>query len=209
MNTISEEGLIQAFEGSGWQDPDILIRLVDHCLKTGGHDKRALVLDQMLERITSGEDRARVLLQIGIIMEQYEEFTLAAAYYRRGAELKPMNAEVFYYLHNNLGYSLNQLGRFADAEGHLKRAAAVDPEKYNAFKNLGVCYQGLGQLEQAVAMFVKATRTNIGDGRALAHLENLLAEHPELLERIPDLQNDLKNCRYFVEMARTAPKKAH
>jgi hypothetical protein len=51
--------------------------------------------------------------------------------------------------------------------------------------------------------------SNIGDGRALAHLENLLAEHPELLEHVPGLQDDLKNCRYYVEMARTAPKKAH
>ena len=85
-----------------------------------------------------------------------------------------------YYLHNNLGYSLNQLGRFEEGELYCRRAIGITSKPQNAHKNLGLALQGQGKYAEAAGCFVTATQANASDGRSVKHLEELIQQHPEL-----------------------------
>jgi tetratricopeptide (TPR) repeat protein len=102
---------------------------------------------------------------------------------------------VRYLLCNNLGYCLSQLGRFAEAERLCRAAIALDPERYNAHKNLGVALEGQGRHAEPAEGYVEATRKNPGDPRALRHLETMLARHPEVTHAVRDLPATLEACR--------------
>ena len=83
----------------------------------------------------------------------------------------------------------------------LEKAIEINPERANTFKNLGLSHQALGDFPNAAKQFVAATQANAADGRSLAHLDDLLVEHPELLVDDPDLEFQLEACRKAVEQA--------
>ena len=79
------------------------------------------------------------------------------------------------------------LGRHADAEVHTRAAIALDPERHNAHKNLGLALAGQGRFEEAARSLLEADRRCPPDTRARGHLTTLLAEHPEILAGDPSL----------------------
>jgi tetratricopeptide (TPR) repeat protein len=107
--------------------------------------------------------------------------------YARGLALQAAAVDVAYFLHNNRGYCLNILGRHADAEVHTRAAIAIDPERHNAHKNLGLALAGQGRFGEAARCFLEADRRCPPDIRARGHLTELLAENPELLAGDPSL----------------------
>jgi tetratricopeptide (TPR) repeat protein len=141
------------------------------------------------------EGRAVCCLRLGLEMEDLEDFAAAVRWYSKGVLLEPLNGHLRYFLNNNLGYSLNQLGQFAEAEGYCRSAIGIDGCRHNAYKNLGVSLTGQKLYAEASGYFVKAIRAFPLDRRGLLCLERLLAERPELLSRIPSLQDDLNECR--------------
>jgi hypothetical protein len=56
---------------------------------------------------------------------------------------------------------------------------------------------------EAAEFFIAATQADASDPRSLAHLENLIAAHPELEVDLPDLTDRLNACRKVVKIART------
>ena len=85
----------------------------------------------------------------------------------------------------------------------------IAPGMPNAYKNLGICCQGLGRLGQAARLFIEATKANPRDGRSVELLETLLAERPEMLEREPGLKDDLESCRKAVAATRQERPPVH
>lgn len=157
------------------------------------------ILEQALADTDDPEKRAYCCLQLGVLMEEHNAFGSAARWYSRGHALEPLDGPLWYFLNNNLGYSLNQILRFPDAEGYCRAAIAVDGSRHNAYKNLGVSLTGQKRFAEAAASFVKATRTLPADRRALLCLEHLVAARPELLSAVPDLERDLADCRRAVQ----------
>jgi tetratricopeptide (TPR) repeat protein len=130
----------------------------------------------------------------------------ASVFYREGLALPRAPPDTCYLLHNNLGCCLNEAGRHADAEGHCRAAIAIDPERHNAHKNLGVALEGQGRLAEAADAFIRAVQRN---PRALPHLERLLASHPALAEADPSLVARVEVCRALANGARrTVPPAA-
>lgn len=152
-------------------------------------------LRRLLATTEEPEEQAAHLLTLGQLMEQGGDLPAAADFYTRGLALRAGAAGVRYLLHNNLGYCLNQLGRYAEAEPLCRAAIALDPERYNAHKNLGVALEGQGRYAEAAECYVESTRRNPADPRALRHLETMLARHPELTAALPDLPANLEGCR--------------
>jgi tetratricopeptide (TPR) repeat protein len=109
-----------------------------------------------------------------------------------------------YFVYNNLGYSLVRLGRFLEAEEGCRQAIEIDPQRPNAFKNLGLALQGQGRHAEAAQCFVKATQVNASDARSLRHLESLLADHAELEF---EFSQALAACRAAVKIAAEARTK--
>ena len=133
-----------------------------------------------LERVTGVEEKAKVLLGLGQTAERSLNFELAERFYRAGLSLEPTHAWTRYFLRNNLGYSLNQLERYEEGEALCREAIAIDPRRANAHKNLGIALERQGRHAEAARAYIAATDANASDGRAMRHLEALLADHPEL-----------------------------
>ena len=162
------------------------------------------LLEVMLKETRDPETRAEVTLGMGQLMERLHDFPGAVEAYTRGVSLEPVGNRTWYFLHNNLGYSLNQLGRHSEGEPWCRRAIEIGPERYNAHKNLGVALEGLGRYGEAARCYVAAVRAEAADPRALAHLESLVAAHPAVLDEVDDLEEDLEACRTAVARARKA-----
>jgi tetratricopeptide (TPR) repeat protein len=148
---------------------------------------------KVLELSDSDDIRGRCLLAMGQIKEQQEDYAAAAEWYGRAFTMQPGSGEVWYFLHNNLGYCLNRLGRHAEALEKCAGAVSIDPTRHNAHKNLGVALEGLARFGEAALSYLAAAELCPGDGRALHLLTLLVASHPEVAAERPDLR---KRMRY-------------
>ena len=167
---------------------------------TSGQPVKALAYIQKLLNITDDSDNNKVqcCLSMGQLMEQMHDFENAVIFYSQAFTLKTTNSDAWYLIHNNTGYCLNQLGKHKEAKKYCQAAIEINSARHNAHKNLGIAYTGLGDNQAAVESFIRATRANASDPRALGHLEKLISQHPELLIQMPDLLLELEKCRKAV-----------
>ena len=119
--------------------------------------------------------------------------------------MEPMRNDVWYFIHNNLGYSLNTLGRFAVGEKWCRAAIEINPSRPNGHKNLGIALAGQGHYHEAAWCFVTATDNNAGDARSFGLLKDLLQQHPELEF---DFQKQFSRCERAVKFAAAAIQRA-
>lgn len=152
-------------------------------------------LERVIEINTDPVEQAHYLLSMGQLMEQRDDFILAIEFYKRAFAMKPADQGDWYLIHNNLGYSLNKLGRYAEGEPYCREAIRINPQRHNAYKNLGIALDGQGQFLEAAHNFIQATKMNAMDSRALQHLQDLLKRQPQLLIQHPELLKDLEDCR--------------
>jgi tetratricopeptide (TPR) repeat protein len=155
----------------------------------------------LLAATDSPEKKAHLYLSMGCLMEQIKDYESAIKYYSEALSLEPTNDRTWYYINNNLAYCLNHFGRHADAERYCRVAININPDQYNAHKNLGISLEGQGQFADATHSYVTAVHAEAGNARALGHLESLLEKHPQIANQIPDLWEQLSACRKAVEHA--------
>ena len=138
--------------------------------------------------------RAFCWLEIGRAHEGKPDFRAAAEAYRQGLALPADWTDTWYFLNNNLGYCLNQLGSYEEAEAFCRAAIAFQPRLYNAHKNLGVSLAGQGRLVEAAHSYLEAAGRAPGDTRALGHLVDLLAQHPDVGREHPEILQAAQEC---------------
>jgi tetratricopeptide (TPR) repeat protein len=138
---------------------------------------------------------------MGQLMEQMQNYELAITYYSQALSLEPAHNQTWYLIHNNLGYCLNHFGRHAEAVPYLQQAIQIDPLRHNAYKNMGIACEGLGQYAEAAIFYIKAVQTNASDPRALRHLETLVEKQPTVVNDVPDFPMHLAACRAAVHHA--------
>ena len=126
-------------------------------------------------------------------MEHVRDYSAALEAYSRALKLPQDSEEVWYYLNNNSGYCLIQLGRHQEAEKYCRSAIQIEPRRHNAHKNLALSLQHQCRYVQAARSFIRATKLCPNDGRALEHLKDLIGAHPEIAEDIPELM-ELFEC---------------
>lgn len=137
-------------------------------------------------------ERAWCHLRMGQAMEQAGDYQAALEAYLAAFELPQGADEVWYFLNNNAGYCFNQTGRNEEAAEYCRAAIEIDPTRHNAHKNLGIALQHQGRYIDAARCFIRATRLCPADGRALAHLEDLIAGHREILIELPEIRELLQ-----------------
>lgn len=138
---------------------------------------------------------AQEFLGKGAQCENNADWDGAIANYKRVVALDVEHPLICYYGHNNLGYSLIQLGRFPEAEFHCQAAIAVNPYLHNAHKNLGLSLQGLGRLVEAARSLATAAQLAPRDPRAWQHLCALIEANTELLDQSPELPEMMAELR--------------
>lgn len=198
-----EQRLRKDLDDAGGMSIEALWSLACLYSDTGRIDEAATCIEQVIG--LSGEDlekRGSCMLALGQLEERRGDYTAAATSYRRALALEPCSPRTWYFIHNNLGFSLNQLGQHDSAIPYLEKAVDIDPGRPNAYKNLGLAYEALGEPAEAAEWFIAATQANASDSRALDHLLALLEANPALEVDVPGLRNRVEACQKAVEVAR-------
>ena len=172
---------------------------------THRHDQAIGCLRELMALEPDLEKKAACALGMGANAEKQQDFEAAVRFYREAFALEPTHNFVWYFIHNNLGYSLNMLDRFAEGEKFCRAAIEIDPSRPNGHKNLGIALAGQGQYRRAAGCFITATYNNSGDARSFGLLKDLLQQHRELEF---DLQSDFDRCEQAVKFAAAAIKRA-
>lgn len=149
-------------------------------------------------------EKALYLFTLGQVMESKSDFAAAAEYYKQAYALEPADTWIWYFIHNNLGYSLNKLGRYEEGERYCRAAVRIDPGRHNAYKNLGIALEGQDSLIEAAGCYIKAFKTNVIDGRAFHLLQDLLQRSPELPVEHPSLVEEAEKARQAYEAVQKA-----
>jgi Flp pilus assembly protein TadD len=147
----------------------------------------------------SDDEAARMHLVEGSRHEKSENWHAAETAYRAAAALGTPDPRVRYYARNNLGYVLVQLGQFDEAVVWCVEAIAVNPEQYNAHKNLGLAYQGQGLWMKAAWSLLQATCLCPANARAWQHLQLLLKARPGLIEQDRELCDGVTKVQAALE----------
>ena len=151
-----------------------------------------------MARLPGPEKKAECVLTMGQAMEQVGDYPVAVRYYREAMALEPTHTFTWYFINNNLGFSLNALGQFSEGELYCRKAIEIDRSRPNAHQNLGISLAGRGQSPDSARCFIAATQANAADARAFRLLEDLLKQHPELEF---EFQGASECCQKAVEVA--------
>jgi tetratricopeptide (TPR) repeat protein len=162
------------------------------------HDEAMACLRRVMPLLPNIETKAGGILAMGQLMEQVQDYPAAIRYYKEALAFEPVNSATWFLVNNNLGFCFNILGDLEAGELYCRRAISIDPTRSNGYKNLGIALRGLGRLTDAAANFVRATKVNASDPRALKLLDEMLEEHPELQ---PEFALEMECCRAAVNAA--------
>jgi tetratricopeptide (TPR) repeat protein len=180
----------------------ILWRLAEKCQQGGHYRSCREYIEKILPLLDSPEAKTECLLRMGIAMENERDYEAAYRAYARAFDLPQEPNDTWYFLNNNRGYCLNQIGRYFEAEKYCRAAIQIDRSRYNAHKNLGVALAGQGRCAEAAKEFIRATRLCPSDSRALALLDILFAENRDAVDEIPSFRELLIECHELVRCAR-------
>lgn len=111
----------------------------------------------------------------------------AVAWYERAEAIDPMHPSVL----ANLGVALGGLGRYAEAEVALHKAAVLWPGSDRVQNDLGLVYVRLGRPDDAERAFRTAIQLNPALGEAYANLGDLLARRGDAARAIDALRSAL------------------
>lgn len=186
-----EKVLLKRLEDEKTKPTDALWQLARLYQQSKQPEKGLACLRQMLEHMPDVEQKANCVLAMGQMMEAAQDYESAVRYYKEAFALEPMQTDVWYFINNNLGFSLNTLGNFAEGEKYCRKAVEINPNRPNAYKNLGIALSGQGDYRGAARCYVAATQVNAADSRASHLLQELVRQHPELEY---EFQDELAAC---------------
>lgn len=143
------------------------------------------LLEGFIKTSSDVEQSAHCYLALGQIATDERRHEAAFKHFASALELAPKRRKVAYVLHNNIGYCLNSLGRFAEAEVECRMAIAIDWTRASGYRNLGVSLHGQSDLAGAAWAFAEAIKVDRIDDRARRLLEKLIVLHPSLAVQCP------------------------
>jgi tetratricopeptide (TPR) repeat protein len=148
-------------------------------------DAATELLEGFIKTSADVDQSAHCYLALGQIATDERRHEAALKHFTAALELAPVRRKVVYVLHNNIGYCLNSLGRFAEGEVESRMAIAVDWTRASGYRNLGVSLHGQNDLVGAAWALSEAMKADSVDQRARLLLETLIALHPSLVVQCP------------------------
>src|SRR5260221_2334816 len=182
-----EKSLLKRVEDEKAEATEALWQLARFYQQSKQIEKGLTCVRQISALMPDLEKKAGCVLAMGQMMESAQDYEGAVRYYKEALALEPVQTAPWYFINNNLGFSLNTLGHFSEVELYCRKATEIDPHRPKAHKNLGISLAGQGQYREAARCFVTATQANAADPRALRLLEKLVREHPELAYEFEEL----------------------
>lgn len=145
------------------------------------------LLEEFIAQNNDAEQSAHCYLALGQIATDGKRHESALEYFNAAAQLQPKRQSVAYVLQNNIGYTLNSLGRFVAAEKHCLMAIAIDCKRASGYRNLAISLHGQNDFIGAAWSFAEAMKADGADNRARDLLEKLFALHPSLAVQCPTI----------------------
>lgn len=198
-----EQKLLKTLGKKGGDDPDALWDLARFYQHMRRIDEAAAFMNRFIGMTDDSEKISAGFLSLGQLEERRCNWPEAVSQYRKALSYEPCSPDLWYFIHNNLGFSLNQLGEYDAAIPYLKQAIEIEPRRSNAYKNLGLALEALGELSKAAEMFIAATQVNASDPRALGHLLKMMKANPALTEKDPDLLSRADACLTAAKVAKS------
>jgi tetratricopeptide (TPR) repeat protein len=178
--SLTEEELLEKLRHGCENENEILWDLAILYAKT----HRPMMAFSYLQRLTSKCSmsiiKAICYMKIGIIMEDVKDYEAAIMCYSRVYSLKSDMDMNRYFMNNNIGYCLNQLKRYKEAELYCRDAIKINPTLHNAYIQLGVSLEGQEQFQQAAQCYSKAAMICPQDGRPARYFGDLWQRIREL-----------------------------
>ena len=190
-----EKTLLKRLEAQKAKPTDALWELARFYQQSKQAEKGLACLRRVLQQLPDAEQKAGCVLAMGQMMESAGDYQGAVQYYKEALALEPVRTDVWYFINNNLGFSLNTLGQYPEGEKYCRNAVEINPGRPNAYKNLGIALAGQGDYAGAARCFVAATQVNAADPRAFHLLKDLVRDHPELEY---EFQESLNACQKAV-----------
>jgi tetratricopeptide (TPR) repeat protein len=162
-----------------------MLFLVGYYRSTNKMEAATALLERFLEKSNNDEQKAHCQLALGQMATDDQRVEAALSHFRTALAFHPKKKKVSYVLHNNIGYCLNTLGRYSEAEKHCRIAIEIKWKPASGYRNLGVSLQGQGNLFGAAWAFFEAVKAEVSDPRAQELLRKLVAEHPAIVVQCP------------------------
>lgn len=159
----------------------------------GKHDAAAcdeligIVRDFGRQYPEAGVEIVTLLVQEGAESEKARDYETAIKFYKARLEFPCSDPKFRYYRLDNLGFCFNFFRKFGAAEEFLRGAIAIDPEYYNAWKNLGVALEHQSKYDEAAECYIKAIQLSGGNPKSIKHYIRLHARQPGLAGKYPRL----------------------
>jgi tetratricopeptide (TPR) repeat protein len=163
-------------------------------------------IQTLMSSTKNAEKQALYYLALGQLMEKRNDFPTAIDFYTQALSLNPTHPMTSYLSNNNLGYSLNQLNEFHEAEPYCRAAIKIDPSRHNAYKNLGVSLEGQSRFIEAAFSYIEAVEREASDPRALSHLTKLIEDNPKIIQVVPDFKERFESGKRAVDLAKNMEK---
>ncbi|MEM5774670.1 MAG: hypothetical protein AAGU05_06670, partial [Anaerolineaceae bacterium] len=158
-------------------------------------------MSHLIKHVFDVGDKAYYYFVCGQMMEQQRDYAVAVKFYRLAYTLEPSDQQLRYFIHNNLGYSLNQLDQYEEGERFCRVAIRIDPRRLNAHKNLGLALEGQKKYVPAVESYLRAVMVDPVDRRALQLLQDLLERQPQILSEHPEFSPQVEEAVAAVRAA--------
>jgi tetratricopeptide (TPR) repeat protein len=148
-------------------------------------DSAKALLQLFLNSSTNAAQNAQCHLALGQIATDEQRLETALNHFVAALELKPDKKKITYVLLNNIGYCLNGLGRYVEAERYCRQALEIDWMRSSAYRNLGVSLEGQANFEGAAWALAEATKVDPADERARNLLKKLVSVNTWLVIQCP------------------------
>ncbi|MDB5860583.1 MAG: uncharacterized protein JWQ76_4272 [Ramlibacter sp.] len=126
------------------------------CLRRDGKQKEAVAAYE--QALAAGAQPAPLLLQLGAIQTELEDFPAAEQTFARLVALDPRHADALCML----GVVTKEQRRFEEATHHFEQALALNPAFSEAYFNLGLTQFELGKLADASRSFMRCAELRRG-----------------------------------------------
>lgn len=135
--------------------------------------------DNLNRALTIDPDSPQVHNAFGLVFQLEGETKLADSHFRQATSDKS-----FTRAFNNYGAFLFAQGRYREAIDQLNVAANDQfyPNRPQVYENLGVAYAQLGEMSNAEDAFIRATKLNPTQGRALLEMADIRYKQQNYVE---------------------------
>ncbi len=177
----------------------------DEYLKLSQEQKIEKILeiqDLLAEQHQTESHKARLLRELGRLLDSANEYEAAIACYDKALSIQPDYHQAW----NNRGNALRNLGRyeealtnFCEAIASYDKALSIQPDYHYAWNNRGNALRNLGRYEEAIASYDKALSIKpdyhyawYNRGIVLGNLgrdEEEIASYDKVVEIQPDYQD--------------------